>query len=62
MILFKGKRLKPEWGDDMPPGTTFVLTTKASMRSDVFEQWLHPFAKYKVAGNPLLIYSELRTI
>jgi hypothetical protein len=42
MNPFEVKRLKPEWGDEMPPGTY------------VFEQWLHHFAKQRVAGNSLL--------
>jgi hypothetical protein len=41
-FLSKGKR-----------GTTFVMTTSVFMTSNVFEQWLHHFAKYKIAGNLL---------
>ncbi|KAI4456846.1 mediator of rna polymerase ii transcription subunit 1 [Holotrichia oblita] len=31
MVLFKGKRQKPEWIDSMPPGTSIAMTARGSM-------------------------------
>jgi hypothetical protein len=55
-ILFKGKRLKPEWSDNMPPRMTVVMTVKDGMTGEVFHQWLQPFARHKVAKNLLLVF------
>ncbi|XP_047108165.1 uncharacterized protein LOC124776966 [Schistocerca piceifrons] len=49
MILFKGKRRKPEWGDYLPPGTAVEMTDKGSVNTATFIKWIHHFAKYKPA-------------
>jgi hypothetical protein len=41
MIVFKDKRLTPEWGNLMQPGTTTVVSAKATMTSDISKQWIH---------------------
>lgn len=50
MILFKGKILKPEWYDDLPPGSTIKMTEKGSMTNATFVSWLNHFAQFKPAG------------
>jgi hypothetical protein len=55
MMIFKGQRLKPEWKKDMPPGTEVVMSGKGSTTTALFIYWLDHFARYKVAGQVLLI-------
>lgn len=55
MILFKGQRLKPEWQDNLPPGTKVVITPKGSMNCETFTQWIDHFAMYKSAGDRALL-------
>lgn len=55
MVLFKGKRCKDEWKEDMPPGTVIQMTPKGSMTKSVFCKWLQHFAKFKPEGDVLLI-------
>ncbi|XP_069702683.1 uncharacterized protein [Periplaneta americana] len=61
MILFKGKRRRPEWGDDMPPGTAIKMTEKGSMTCQVFIKWLTHFAKFKSVGKFLLIFDGAKS-
>lgn len=56
MILFKGKRLNPEWKDNLPPGSEVEMTEKGSMTTATFIKWVHHFAKFKPKGNVLLIF------
>ncbi|CAK1599673.1 unnamed protein product [Parnassius mnemosyne] len=56
MILFKGKRLKPEWEYNLPPGSLVAMTPKGSMNSETFVKWIHHFAKFKTPGPCLLIF------
>nr|CAH7719104.1 unnamed protein product [Callosobruchus chinensis] len=56
MILFKGKRLKPEWKDALPSGTTVQMTPKGSMNVAVFVQWIHHLAKYKLPGPCVVVF------
>jgi len=51
MILFKGKRCKPEWKDHMPPGTLVEMTPKGSMTGKTFIKFLEHLAKYKAPGS-----------
>ena len=55
MILFKGQRLKPEWEENLPQGTKVVMAPKGSMTCEVFTQWIHHFAKYRVTGDRALL-------
>lgn len=60
LVLFKGKRLKPEWQDSLPPGSLALMTAKGSMTIETFKKWLYHFAKYKTAGPCLLIFDGAR--
>nr|CAH7745913.1 unnamed protein product [Callosobruchus chinensis] len=55
-ILFKGKRLKPEWKDTLPPGSLVLMTPRDSMNITTFCNWIELLAKYKPAGKCLLIF------
>ncbi|XP_018578485.1 uncharacterized protein LOC108916669, partial [Anoplophora glabripennis] len=55
-ILFKGKRLKPEWKDTLPPGSLVLMTPKGSMNITTFCSWIEHLAKYEPAGKCLLIF------
>lgn len=50
MILFKGKILRPEWNDDLPPGSVIEMTPKGSTTHAAFIRWLDHFAKFKPIG------------
>ncbi|XP_013200639.2 uncharacterized protein LOC106143167 [Amyelois transitella] len=56
MILFKGKRMKPEWIDSLPTGSIAQMTPKGSMNTETFVNWLHHFAKFKLSGPCVLIF------
>lgn len=56
LILFKGKRLKPEWTDQFPPGGIALMTPKGSMTIESFKTWLKHFSVYKSPGPCLLIF------
>lgn len=55
-ILFKGKRLKPEWKDTLPSGSLVLMTPKGSMNINTFCSWIEHLAKYKSTGKCLLIF------
>lgn len=55
MILFKGKRYRKTFKKGLPPGSKVIMTPKGSMTSEVFVQWLEHFAKFKPAGETLLV-------
>lgn len=61
MILFKGKRLQPEWQDNLPPGSAIEMTEKGSMTTSTFIKWVHHFAKFKPQGNILLIFDGAKS-
>lgn len=56
MILYKGKRLNPEWECNLPTGTVVLMTEKGSMTTEVFKKWVLHFAKFKPQGKVLLIF------
>jgi hypothetical protein len=56
MVLFKGVRRKPQWADDLPPGSAVEMTLKGSMTTETFITWIRHFSKYKPTGNVLLIF------
>lgn len=56
MIIFRGKRRRPELGDDLPPGSSVEMTEKGSMTTETFISWLNHFAKYKSDGDVLLVF------
>lgn len=55
MILFKGKRRKPTFRDNLPAKSVVVMTEKGSMTIEVFNKWLEHFGQFKVPGKVLLI-------
>ncbi|XP_072375567.1 uncharacterized protein, partial [Diabrotica undecimpunctata] len=55
-VLFKGRRMKPEWKDNLPHGTLALMTPKGSMNVETFIIWLEHLAKYKLEGKCLLIF------
>ncbi|XP_072377013.1 uncharacterized protein [Diabrotica undecimpunctata] len=60
-ILFKWKRLNPEWNDHLPPGSTLIMTQKGSMTNEAFISWLRYFAKYMDTGPTLLIFDGAKS-
>ena len=50
MVIFKGKRSKPEYGDNLPPNAMVCMTT------ELFIKWLEHFSIYKPVGKVLLIF------
>ncbi|XP_028034695.1 uncharacterized protein LOC114246399 [Bombyx mandarina] len=56
MIIFKGKRLKPELYDNLPPGSLVEKSAKGYMTNELFKEFLKHLARYKSAGKSLLIF------
>lgn len=56
MIIFKGKRLKPEFEDNLPPDSLVKMSEKGSITTQLFIEWLHHFGKFKPTGKVLLIF------
>lgn len=56
MILFKGKRLKPEFQDNLPPGSLVKMTPKGSMTTETFIEFINHLHKYRTSGPCLLIF------
>lgn len=56
MILFKGKRLRPEYCDNLPAGSLVKMAPKGSMTTDLFVDYIHFLARYKSPGKVLLIF------
>ena len=55
MILYKGVYEKKEFGDDLPTGSTFYMTPKGYIMTEVFYKFLRHFNQYRSSGNCLLI-------
>ena len=56
MIIFRGKRNKPEFQDNFPPNTLVVMSEKGSITTELFIKWLHHFGQFKPPGKVLLIF------
>ena len=57
MVIFKGKRSKPEYSDSLPPNTLVCMSDKGSMTTELFIKWLEHFSKFKpMAAKVLLIF------
>lgn len=56
MILFKGKRLRPEFCDNLPPGSLVKMAPKGSMTTDLFVDFIHHLGQNKCPGKCLLIF------
>jgi hypothetical protein len=46
MILYKGKRMKREFADDLPPGSVCQMTEKGFITTKSFADWLHQAPAY----------------
>jgi hypothetical protein len=55
LILFKGKRMKREFADDLPLGSVCQMTEKGFMTTKSFVDWLHHFGCHKIADPSILI-------
>lgn len=55
-IIFKGKRMKPEFNDNLPAGSLVRMASKGSMTTDLFIEFLDHFSKFKSPGRCLLIF------
>lgn len=55
--VIKGKHMKPEWKDGMPPGSNIMMSQKSAyVTTDLFFEWLKTqFVPRKVQGTVLLI-------
>ncbi|CAG5039045.1 unnamed protein product [Parnassius apollo] len=56
MVIFKGKRLRPEFCDNMPPGTLVKMGTKGSMTTELFVEFINHLGQFKSQGKCLLIF------
>lgn len=56
MILFKGKRMKPEFNDNLPSGSLVRMAKKGSMTTSLFTEFIHHLGKYKTPGKCLLVF------
>ncbi|CAH0727259.1 unnamed protein product, partial [Brenthis ino] len=56
MIIFKGKRLRPEFNDNLPDGTIVKMAPKGSMTTDLFIDFIHHLGNYKSPGKCLLVF------
>lgn len=56
MIIFKGKRLKPELYDNLPPGSWVEKSSKGYMTNKLFKEFLKHLARYKSSGRCLLTF------
>ena len=55
-VIFKGKRSKSEYGDNLPPNAMVCMSDKGSMTTELFIKWLEHFSIYKPVGKVLLIF------
>jgi hypothetical protein len=51
MILFKGQEMKGDWLDAFSSGSIAQMTSRGSMITEAFVNWLTHFSCYKVAGS-----------
>lgn len=56
MIIFKGKRLKEEFTDNLPPGSLVKMAPKGSMTTALFINFIDHQRKYKAPGKCLLVF------
>lgn len=55
MIVFKGKRLREEFLQNLPAGSLVKMAPKGSMTTELFIDFIEHLAKYKSLGECLLI-------
>lgn len=56
MILFRGKRLKPEFCDNLPHGSLVKMAAKGFMTTQLSSDFLRHFAQFKPNGPTLLVF------
>jgi len=56
LVIFKGQRVKPEWGAGMPPGTEVCASARGTLTTNVFIRWVELFSRCKAPGRVLLIF------
>lgn len=56
MVIFKGKRLKPEFQDNLPPGSLVQMAPKGSMTTSLFIKFIEHLSRHKTAGPILLVF------
>ncbi|XP_047535783.1 uncharacterized protein LOC125070127 [Vanessa atalanta] len=56
MILFRGKRMKPEFTDNLPAGSLVKMTAKGYMTHETFIDFIEHLAKHKTSGKCLLVF------
>lgn len=50
MVLFKGRKGKPEWADELPSGSEVQIIKNGNITAPIFLQWLKHFYNFKPAG------------
>lgn len=58
MIIFKGKRKKPEFTDNLPPESIIEMSAKGYMTTEIFIKFLNHLASFKPAGKILLVFDD----
>jgi DDE superfamily endonuclease. len=53
--------MKGEWLDALPPGSIAQMTSRGSMTTEAFDNWLTHFSRYEVAGSCLLVFDGATT-
>jgi hypothetical protein len=61
MIIFKGKRLKAEFQDNLPAGTLVKMAPKGYMTTEIFVDFVHHLGRYKTEGPALLIFDGAKS-
>lgn len=56
MILFRGKRIKPELCDNLPQGSLVKMAHKGSMMMQLFNEFVRHFDQYKSNGPTRLVF------
>lgn len=56
MIIFKGKRLKPEFTDKLPPGSIVRMSPKGFMTKELFVDFIKHLGNFKPSGKVLLVF------
>ncbi|KAL0812024.1 hypothetical protein ABMA28_009418 [Loxostege sticticalis] len=56
MVIFKGKRMRPEFYDNLPAGSLVKMAPKGSMTTELFIQFIQHLANYKSPRKCLLIF------
>lgn len=56
MVIFKGKRLRPEFCDNLPPGSVVRMAPKGCMTTELFIDFINHLGQYKSPGKCLLIF------